>query len=537
MAKDKPTAKKPTTKSRSATKRKTAGRVRKESPKPKMKKTTGVSVVAHEPVDKETLFRGARNSLYVFTRYLLGYDQLLPEHRAWDEIYPQKRVTVLMPRESRKSTVLSIGGTVKDIAEAPTTHTTLLTTHDMLETEKVIAAIKRGLVNPLVQEYAPALRKLVGPDGRAAAKWTERVVDLRHADFPESLKRHERTVMGAAALVSSVGGHYRKVLADDIVDIKDKMSAAVRNAKREYLTNLEDLVASDGGAFWIIGTRWHPYDAYELAIKHWPEFRQYIRGVYNDERTPGLPPGVLWCAPYYKERLERLKRDPVRWSLQYLNVPVVSGEKVADLSWFLPITAPKPEDVLVSVCGVDAAYSERDVSDSCYHAACIWWLLKDMRLVLRDGLLMRGSFDDFRHEVKELSHRHRASFVVCEDNGPQKAAVLALKDIGPWSSGNWAARVEGASESGVIMTQDKVTRARGWLTHAEVQGIYVVEGPWWEEASYQIDLFPGGQYKDFPDAMSAGYNRAQPSTVTSAAKTIDRKEQPWHSVSMLGGFR
>jgi predicted phage terminase large subunit-like protein len=270
----------------------------------------------------------------------------------------------------------------------------------------------------------------------------------------------------------------------------DRKSEAVRAQKREWLPNIFSM-AENHTQIIFVGTRWHPDDLYKTIMKDYPQFVMYKQGIYN-------PDGSLWLAEFYEERLPILKKHPVHFSHQYMNEAIAGDDKRVYLEWFKDTPMPDRDNFALIVIGIDPAFAERDETKLCFKTAAVLGVDKENNVWLLDGALSRGSLEKFKdNEVRRLYRRWLPQYVRIENNGPQKGAELFFK-----TDREYGKRVRGTKAN---MAKDKFARAQGWLAHAETHGIYTVRGSWWEEAAYQLDYFPYGDYKDFPDGLSCAW--------------------------------
>jgi predicted phage terminase large subunit-like protein len=287
----------------------------------------------------------------------------------------------------------------------------------------------------------------------------------------------------------ATGGHYDHIIADDVVNEKDRDSDTVRRHKRDWFPNIFYLAA---GPVWFIGTRWHPQDLYQTIIDKHPKFFVYRQSIYNDD-------GSTWLADTYTpEYIEERKAYPITFSHQLLNIPMAGEDQVVFLDWFIKETPPARDKFTAISIGVDPAYSERDSKQSCFKAVVVMGRDNQNRVWILDGLLTREGLDVVRNRyLPELVERWKPLYIRVENNAVQKGAELFFADHKEYGN-----RVKGPAD---VMVGDKLGRAQGWIAQAATERIYVNEGPWWMEAAYQLEYFPNGDFKDFPDAMSCAW--------------------------------
>jgi hypothetical protein len=117
-----------------------------------------------------------------------------------------------------------------------------------------------------------------------------------------------------------------------LVNDKNVGTSEQRDKVHEYITSLFSLL-DPGGLLIIIGTRWHPDDAYGRIISKdeervkaglEPLYTKYIRSCYDG------PNGLYFPTQYGHEELDDLKdrMSAARFAANYLNKPVADSDLV-----------------------------------------------------------------------------------------------------------------------------------------------------------------------------------------------------------------
>ena len=387
-----------------------------------------------------------------------------------------------MPRESLKTTLFVESYITKKILEDPEIRIALVTDTYRPHATQRVKIIQRYLQTNAAEIYSPNIRKRL-----TRKSFTENEISIP----PEVGERKTKEPNLIAAGVESplTGGHFDLILLDDVVNEKDKYSQTIRDKKREWFVQLFDL-AEPHTQIIVVGTRWHPQDLYQHIMDEYGDyFTVYIQGLYNDD-------GSLWLPEFYESRLELLQRNPIHFSHQYLNKPVAGQDTPIDLEWFHEGVAPARDDFLKVVIGIDPAYGEKDTTSGCYNAGAVIGIDRDRRFWFLDGFITRESLEAVNDKyLPNLITKWNPDFIPVENNGPQKGAELFFK-------ARWGNLIRGTSAQ---MSHDKQGRAQPWINYIERCGAYYVNGGWWKEASYQLDLFPIGDFVDFPDAVSVGW--------------------------------
>ncbi len=406
------------------------------------------------------------------------------EHKEWDGLLKHRYLLALMPRESLKTTFFVESYLTKKILDEPASRILLITESYWPHAPQRVNVIKQNLMSLEAEEYCPGIRDRV----KGATVWTQSAISIPTLTGPRTTK--EYNLVAAGIDQPQTGGHFDYIVIDDAVMDDDAKSEAVRAQKRTWLPNIFSM-AENHTQIIFVGTRWHPDDLYKTIIKDYPQFIMYKQGIYNAD-------GSLWLAEFYEERLPILKKHPIHFSHQYLNEAIAGDDKRVYLEWFKDTPMPDRDNFALIVIGIDPAFGEKDETKLCFKTAAVLGVDKENNVWLLDGALSRGSLEKFKdNEVRRLYRRWLPQYVRIENNGPQKGAELFFK-----TDREYGKRVRGTKAN---MAKDKFARAQGWLAHAETQGIYTVRGPWWEEAAYQLDYFPYGDYKDFPDGISCAW--------------------------------
>jgi len=430
------------------------------------------------------LLGAARLSNFAFARVICDRDRLRDEHKAWDALLKRQYLLALMPRESLKTTYFVESYLTKKILDEPMSRILLITESYEPHAPQRVNAIKENLMSAAAEAYCPGIRNRI----RRATIWTRNAISIPTPAGPRRTK--EYNLIAAGIDQPQTGGHFDYIVVDDAVMDDDATSEAVRAQKRAWLPNVFSM-AENHTQIIFVGTRWHPEDLYGTIMKEYPQFTVYKQGIYNAD-------GSLWLAEFYEERLPLLRRHPVHFSHQYLNEAIAGEDKRVYLDWFKDVPMPNRDDFALVVIGIDPAFGEKDEKKLCFKTAACLGVDKDLNVWLLDGALSRDSLEKFKeNDVRTLYRRWRPHFIRIENNGPQKGAELFFK-----TDREYGGIVRGTDAN---MATDKFARAQGWVAHAETAGIYTVKGAWWEEAAYQLDYFPQGDYKDFPDAISCAW--------------------------------
>lgn len=279
-----------------------------------------------------------RDDLYHFTKQILGYALLTDDdHGPLARTLQDKTITrglLLWPRETFKTTLATIGRALWLAVRDPNT-TILLASGTAAKACEMLGEIIGHVQH---DEYFRAVYGDLMPGLRRdeRKKWTgsEATVATRtHA-------RRHATWTAVGAETNLVSAHYDHIIVDDLVGPDDRESAAIRERKKRWLRDLIAILRR-GGSLWLVGTRWHPDDAYHWLLDELnpslPERDRYyvdVRDCYTPEGVSSFP------AIFSTEELTRKAAEmtDVQFSATMRNRPIASGSALvteADLEPWL----------------------------------------------------------------------------------------------------------------------------------------------------------------------------------------------------------
>lgn len=236
----------------------------------------------------------------------------------------RRALLVEVPRGNFKTTIIAEDAPVGILTKNSDARI-LITTHKDNVSSKRLNAIKHHF------EKNAKFAELFGDDWVPEFRdgvWSSKAIEV--ARRTKTLR--EPSVEVGAVGADTTGSHYDLIVADDLVNDKNVGSSEQRDKVHEYITSLFSLL-DPGGLLIIIGTRWHPDDAYgriiakdeerEKAGKK-PLYIKYIRSCYDG------PNGLYFPTQYGHEELDDLKErmSAARFAANYLNKPVADEDIV-----------------------------------------------------------------------------------------------------------------------------------------------------------------------------------------------------------------
>lgn len=269
-------------------------------------------------------------SLYWFDKIALGYDKM-ELHAHWQlcefiegrysdnkERSGNRFKLVLMPRNSFKTSVVTVGYPIKKIVENPNIRI-LIANATFDNAKKFLSEIKGHF------EKNEILRALYG-DFVSKDSWTKEEITI--SQRTKNLK--EPTISTAGIGVGTTGMHYDLIILDDLVNEKNitsrDMMEQVINYYKEAITQLDP-----NGVAVVIGTIWHFADLYNHVIeKEKHRFDVFRRAAYFDDGKLLFP--EILSEQFLQE--QRMSLGTARFSCQYLNEAIDSEDAVFKREWF-----------------------------------------------------------------------------------------------------------------------------------------------------------------------------------------------------------
>jgi hypothetical protein len=233
-------------------------------------------------------------------------------------------ILVELPRGCFKTTIMGEGLPVAITTQNPDARG-LITTHKDRTSTRRLEAIKSHF------EKNGAFRAKYGtdwkPEYREGAWSTKALLVSKRTKV-----LREPTIEVAAVGADMTGSHYDYIICDDVVQRENVRTQEQRDKVSDYINSLFSLL-DPGGVLIVIGTRWHPDDAYGRIIRKDEErvkaglpplFRKYIRSCYDG------PNGLLFPTEYGHEQLEDIREriGERNFAANYLNQPVADADKV-----------------------------------------------------------------------------------------------------------------------------------------------------------------------------------------------------------------
>ena len=342
------------------------------------------------PMNNETLEKIlSRPTLYARS---LGYTKLKPElHDEWIRMFmlSSEDFTLQAHRESYKTTCVIVALTLLMVLKP--NESNLLLRKDQSSVKEISRAIKKNLLNPITVEMAQLLYgkqlKLVKDTGTEL-----------HTNLCTDLGKKESQFLGDGIRSFSITGkHFSRIITDDIITPRDRMSKAERQTTDSVFQELQN-IKTEGGVILNSGTPWHKNDTFRLMPKpmKWSVYETGLLSKDEIAHRRRHMTASLFSANYELKHIsdeESMFREP-----KYGPYPFTDGR-----------------------AQIDCAYGGSDTV-----ALTIMCYDKERRLHAY-GKIFKGHVQDHYWEIQELLRKYKAGTLYNETNGDKGYFIKEFK--------------------------------------------------------------------------------------------------------------
>ena len=269
------------------------------------------------PVDLE-LKKRAENDFYVFCREVLGFAKMseVPHRELCDSFSKanRKRQLILMPRNSFKSSVVTVGGTLWTLLKDPDARV-LIVSATQKNAAKFFSEIKTHL------ETNQIFRSMFGEWNKDSARWREDEITINTRTV---VKKEPSLMYSSLEKQITTSLHFSHIILDDVVSNNNVKNQEQIEKTITYYKLILSVLDPDG---WLrmIGTRYSAMDLYGYIME--AEAQNYdvmVKKAYDELGNP-LMPDVLT-----KEFLENQRKAQGEYifATQYLNEAVNAANLV-----------------------------------------------------------------------------------------------------------------------------------------------------------------------------------------------------------------
>jgi len=256
---------------------------------PRMQKSVGPGVVVGGE-DKALRLAGiAKESLFHFTKTVLGYSKLSSSATSVDAKGPHgalceflsgdgSQKLVLMPRGSFKSTIATVAYVLWRVWKDPNIRV-LIASSNFQNSVKYLSEIKQHI------EGGNLFRAVCGEWCSEVHAWRADEVTVKQ----RVVVKKEPTITASSFFQTRVGMHYDLVIMDDVVsDENTQTPEQVAKTLEKY--RLLKSIMDPGSDLVIVGTRYSFSDLYGYIIdEEKAAWKVHLRSAYNEDRTLFFP--------------------------------------------------------------------------------------------------------------------------------------------------------------------------------------------------------------------------------------------------------
>lgn len=305
-------------------------------------------------LEKEIKAKTYLDDLYLFNKHVLNLEEgpgKLPMTQAHIEMCefideePEKYKLLLYPRGHMKSTITTVGHSLRRICKNPKVRI-LIANATYSNACTFLEQIKSHLKgNKTLIDY-------YGDFTKTASKWNENEIKIFGKDEEVNYDAKEPTVTATGIGSSSTSQHYDVIIMDDVVNRENVTNIEQIKKVYKFYKDCLDLL-DPGGELIIIGTRWHDADLYgwimegdsekqgEIPKKILREINQHqfiYKGpnfnIMKRKVVEGRDP--IWPKKFTPSHIKKLReqKGPYEFSSQYNNEPLPDEDQTFIKDWF-----------------------------------------------------------------------------------------------------------------------------------------------------------------------------------------------------------
>jgi hypothetical protein len=328
--------------------------------------------------------------------HMLGFTKLRPWHNRWiyKMIKDKEDTTLQGSRGTYKTTCVSVALALIIILY-PNKRTLFMRKTDT-DVKEVIRQVKNILQNERTVYF---VRQIYGIDLKLTVDSATELSTNLQADIKGTSQ-----LIGMGIGSSLTGKHFDFIFTDDIVNVKDRFSRAVREQTKIAYQELQN-VKNRGGRIFNTGTPWHKDDCFckMPPAEKWDCYRPEVKEVISDEELAALKESMI----------------PSLFAANY-ELRHIASE---DIIFETPKTGADPCYCEQGIMHVDAAYDGED-----------WTALTVLRItngkVYIYGRTWRKHVEDCYDEIMAIYKRFMCGKLWMEDNGDKGFVARDLKKKG-----------------------------------------------------------------------------------------------------------
>jgi len=312
-------------------------------------------------LDLNLLKKRSEESLYFFTKGILGYDWLVPHiHKnICDRLMDKNtnRQVFVLPRGWLKTTICTVAYPIWLSIHDPDIRV-LITQNSADNAFKKLNIIKsQWLENALLRSMYPELLPT------SSSIWRSNAACLNRS------KSHpEATYEAAGTNTKIVSRHYDVIIEDDTIapDLDDLGIETLAPSYQDvaqaigwHRTNVLPILTNiDKGRVLVVGTRWYEFDLIDWVISNEPHYEVVTRACReNKEGLPDACGEITYPERFNGDVLRELETSmgPYLFSCLYMNMPIRVDDMLFKPEWIQYYETPPPPNSTNVFTTVDPA--------------------------------------------------------------------------------------------------------------------------------------------------------------------------------------
>jgi hypothetical protein len=232
--------------------------------------------------------------------HFLGYKDLIPIHSEWiKSAWLGKAKAMQAHRNSYKTTSILVVGAIWYLLFFRPSDTILVIRKAETDAQRIIKTIKAHLESQKVVDVADKIHGNIKT--LKTQNWSNSSITISI----KKTKTPEGSIDAKGTTSAITGSHYDRIIPDDIITLKDRVSRAERDWVKDFVRELRNII-KEGGKIFFSGTPWHKDDAWSIMPTPllYPIGTVNIKGYTKDkikDKISELRAGTtrsLYCANY-----------------------------------------------------------------------------------------------------------------------------------------------------------------------------------------------------------------------------------------------
>lgn len=436
-----------------------------------------------EKLKNQEIRNHAKLHFFYFAKEILGYD-LQDFHEEWCEILQRnRRFLLLSPRNSYKSTVVSIAYPLWLLINDSNFRIFIRSSTDTLA-QSFLREIKGHI------EHNEKFQHLFGKWEKQAEHWKEMSIIV-----PRSRYTKEVSIAVAGIGTNAVSQHYDVIIDDDIVMRQNVESAEQRAKVLQTFRDDFGLLSPDGQNI-VVGTRWHNQDIYGQLLGN-IDYKHILFKAHKEDGS------LLFPQVLSEEFLKSRRKDmgTALYLTQYENDPQALEGTMFKREWF-EIVEQAPVD-LNKIRYWDLAATEVGKNKDPDWTAGSLLGEKDGIYYILNIQRMRGTPLEVERLIKQIAMVDGLGIPVYIEQEPGAS--------GKGEIDHYRREVlKGFDFHEDKKASSKEIRARPVSAAAEAGNIKIVKGIWNGDFLDEVEAFPQGDHDDQVDSVSGAFEKLGP---------------------------